>query len=315
MAGFDDLIGQPSHLREEMQHGRAVHAYLFTGPAGTGKRTLAALCAQTLNCTAPEGQRPCGKCPSCLQYETGNHPDAIRIAPEKSIGVDVVRDLISRMGVHTLESARRTVIIEQADKMTPQAQNALLKTLETPPSDAVLFLVTDQMSALLPTIISRCRVEKFHLLTAEQAQQALEKRGIPPERAALRARLCNGSVGKALEKHASEDFWKNRDKVRRALSLLHTEADVGLAAAPLTESREQAQEILDLIELWARDAMVLAAGGEIMQEDCREEYLNAPFSAEKLLSGVLETRKRLFSNVSWQQALEMLFFEIVSGGK
>ena len=157
MAGFDDLIGQPSHLREEMQHGRAVHAYLFTGPAGTGKRTLAALCAQTLNCTAPEGQRPCGKCPSCLQYETGNHPDAIRIAPEKSIGVDVVRDLISRMGVHTLESARRTVIIEQADKMTPQAQNALLKTLETPPSDAVLFLVTDQMSALLPTIISRCR--------------------------------------------------------------------------------------------------------------------------------------------------------------
>ena len=179
----------------------------------------------------------------------------------------------------------------------------------------MLFLVTDQMSALLPTIISRCRVEKFHLLTPEQAQQALEKQGVPPERAALLARLCSGSVGKALEKHASEDFWKNRDKVRRALSLLHTEADVGLAAAPLTESREQAQEILDLIELWARDAMVLAAGGEIMQEDCREEYLNAPFSAEKLLSGVLETRKRLFSNVSWQQALEMLFFEIVSGGK
>lgn len=315
MAGFGELIGQPAHLQEEMQHGRAVHAYLFTGPAGTGKRTLASLCAQALNCTAQELQRPCGKCPSCQQYESENHPDAIRLVPEKSIGVEAVRELISRMGVHTLEGARRTVLIEQAEKMTPQAQNALLKTLETPPSDAVFFLVTDQMSALLPTIISRCRAVRFRLLEAEEAQRVLQGRGVPADRAVLLARMYNGSVGRALEKNGDEEFWKNRERVRYALSILHTKADVSLAAAPLTESRDRAQETLDLIELWARDAMVLSAGGEPMQEDCREEYARASFSAEGLLAGVLEARRRLASNVSWQQALEALFFEIVSGGK
>lgn len=267
-------------------------------------------------CTADEAEaRPCGRCPSCQQYESGNHPDAIRVTPEKSIGVEAVRELISRMGVRTMESARRTVIIEQAEKMTPQAQNALLKTLETPPGDAVFFLVSDQMSALLPTIISRCRVVKFHLLEAEEAQRVLEKRGIARERAALLARMCNGSVGRALEKNESEDFWKNREKVRYALSILSTPADVGLAAAPLTESRDRAQETLDMIELWARDAMVLSEGGELMQEDCREEYARVPFSPQRLLMGVLEARRRLFSNVAWQQALETLFFDIVSGGK
>ena len=315
MEGFEDLIGQPAHLREEMQRGQAVHAYLFNGPAGTGKRTLAALCAQTLLCGASPEKRPCGVCPACRQFESGNHPDALHIEPEKSIGVEAVRELIGRMGVRTVEGGRRTVIVEQADKMTVQAQNALLKTLETPPEDAVLFLVADQMSALLPTIISRCRVVRFRLLSDGQAEEALKRRGVPAERAAVLARMCNGSVGKALEKHASEEFWKNRERVSRSLSLLRTEADVGLAAAPLAESRDQAQEILDLIELWARDAMLLREGGDIAQEDCRDEYARAAFSPVRLLAGAIEARRRLASNVSWQQALEMLFFDTVSGGK
>ena len=90
---------------------------------------------------------------------------------------------------------------------------------------------------------------------------------------------------------------------------------MGLAAAPLAESRDQAQEILDLIELWARYAMLLREGGDIAQEDCRDEYARAAFSPVRLLAGAIEARRRLASNVSWQQALEMLFFDTVSGGK
>ena len=166
---FSDIIGDVSnYLREEMHSSRIVHAYLFTGPAGTGKSTLADICAKALLCRAPGG-RPCGVCPSCKQFESGNHPDFIRIEPDKSISVDVIRDVIARLGVKPYEGGRHVAVIRQADKMTPQAQNALLKTLETPPGEDVFFLVASNMTALLPTIISRCRVVRFHYLEEHEA--------------------------------------------------------------------------------------------------------------------------------------------------
>ncbi len=315
MATFADMIGQPAHLREEMQGGRAVQAYLFTGPAGTGKRTLADLCARTLNCTAEAGARPCGLCPSCQKYESGNHPDAIRVASEKTIGVEAVRELISRVNIRPYEGGLHTVIIEGADRMTPQAQNALLKTLETPPEDAVFFLTADQLGPILPTIISRCRTVRFQPLTIDQVEGVLKNRGVAPDRARLLANLSEGSVGRALAIQDSEKFWKLREAVDRSLTALHSPADVGLCALPLSEGKDQAGDVLDLMEMWARDAMVLRAGGDVIQEDLTASFEQADFSPARLLRGVLTARQRVGSNVNWQQVLEMLFFDLVSGGK
>ncbi|MBO4298351.1 MAG: DNA polymerase III subunit delta' [Clostridia bacterium] len=296
-----------------MLSSRVVHAYLLTGPAGTGKRTLADICARALCCQS-QGERPCDACPSCRQFLSGNHPDFIRVKPEKSIGVDAVREVIARLSVKPYEADRHVVVIEQADKMTAQAQNALLKTLETPPGQDVFFLISTQITALLPTIISRCRVVRFHYLETREAEAALKARGLTEERARLLARLSQGSVGRALELDASEGWWQLRDRTLAALTALHEKQDVGVAAFPLAEKREQANDILDILELCARDLMVIQdGGGDVIQTDIEEKLRQQRFTGSAMLSGVMEARRMLSSNVAWQSALEMLFFKMVGG--
>ena len=314
---FSDIVGSAaSHLRGEMQSARVVHAYLFAGPAGTGKRSLADICARALLCGG-QGEKPCDECPSCRQFSSGNHPDVKRISPEKSIGVEAIRELIDALAVHPYESSRHVVLIEQADKMTPQAQNALLKTLETPPGEAVFFLMTDQMTALLPTIISRCRIIRFSYLEEADCISVLTgQHGMTEDRARLLARLSMGSVGRAIEMDKSEQYWKIRDQVVRALSALHAPEDVGAAALSLSESREQAGAILDILELCARDIMAMQdADGEVIQTDLHHVLPTDRYSGAQMLKSVMEARKRVASNVSWQSALEMLFFDMAGGNR
>ena len=311
---FSEIVGSVSHhLREEMLSSRVVHAYLLTGPAGTGKRALADICARALCCES-KGERPCDACPSCKQFLSGNHPDFIRLKPEKSIGVDAVREVIERLSVKPYEADRHIVVIEQADKMTAQAQNALLKTLETPPGRDVFFLISTQMTALLPTIVSRCRVVRFHYLETDEAEAALKAHGLSEERARLLARLSQGSVGRALEMDASEEWWQLRDKALAALDALHESQDVAVAALPLSEKKEQANGILDIMELCARDLMAVQdAGGAVIQTDIEDRLCRQRFTGSKMLSAIMEARRMLQSNVAWQSALEMLFFKIVGG--
>jgi len=311
---FSDMIGSAAdHLKDEMQSDRVVHAYLFTGPAGTGKRTLADICARALLCRA-SADKPCGECPSCKRFLSGNHPDVHRIVPEKSIGVEAVRELIDVLSVHSYEGGRRVVLIERADKMTPQAQNALLKTLETPPGNAVFFLMTDQMTALLPTIISRCRIVRFSVPEEADAVRVLMKKGLSQERSRLLARLSMGAVGQALEMNQSEQYWDVREQTLRALGMLHRIEDVGMAALGLSENKDQAQMILDILELCARDIMVIQdADGDVIQTDIQEVLPSDRFAGAQMLANVMEARKRLAGNVSWQSVLEMLFFDMAGG--
>jgi len=314
---FSDIAGSAAnHLRAEMQSARVVHAYLFAGPAGTGKRSLADICARALLCTGA-GDKPCDACPSCKQFLSGNHPDVHRLRPDKSIGVEAVREMIDALAVHPYESSRHVVLVEEADKMTPQAQNALLKTLETPPGDAVFFLMTDQMTALLPTIISRCRIVRFALLEEKECVSVLTSRhGIEKEQARLLAKLSLGSVGQAIEMDKSEQYWKTREQVVRALSSLHGAEDVGSAALPLTESRDQSGVILDILELCARDIMAMQdADGDVIQTDLHYVLPTDRFSGAQMLRSVMEARKRLASNVAWQSVLEMLFFDMAGGNR
>ncbi len=296
-----------------MLSSRVVHAYLLTGPAGTGKRTLADICARALCCQS-QGERPCDICPSCKQFLSGNHPDFIRVKPEKSISVEAVREVIDRLAVKPYEADRHVVVIEQADKMTVQAQNALLKTLESPPGEDVFFLIAAQTTALLPTIVSRCRVVRFRYLETNEAEAALRARGIAEDRARLLARLSQGSVGRALELNASDEWWQLRGKVLASLAALHEKQDVGIAALPLTENKDQAGAVLDILELCARDVMALQdADGNVIQTDIEEKLNGSRFTGSKMLMNVMEARRMLASNVAWQSVLEMLFFKMVGG--
>ena len=209
---FRDVIG---HRRLVGLLSRAIHreslppSLILAGPAGVGKRLVAVAVAQTLNCpnrkTDPSDSGPildaCGTCPTCTRIARGMHPDVIIVQPgdNGSIKIDQVRDIIDRAGFRPFEGQRRAVIIDDADRLVPAAQNALLKTLEEPPPSSVFMLVTSRPDTLLPTVLSRCPRLRFRSLSSSDVAAALIRSGRSEAEARAVAATAEGSVRRALE--------------------------------------------------------------------------------------------------------------------
>lgn len=293
-------------LMRSVKAGRIVHAVLFTGPRGTGKRTAARRVAQALLCSGED--KPCGICPECKQFLAGSHPDMHTLATEeRSISVDTIRDLREELALRPFEGGRHVVIIEQAEKMTTQAQNALLKTLEEPIGEVVFLLITDQPGVMLPTIISRCQRLRFAPIDMDACAQALAERGIEPIRARMLAGFSQGSVGRALEIDKSEGYFDIRDNVVSALKALgEGRGAVAKAAAMLEDKKESASAMLEIMEVIARDLMAVQNGCEAYTD-----VKGIKLDGRGLLLAVMEMRRMLSGNVSWMSALEWAFLEIV----
>ena len=310
-AGYGDKMQQ---LMRSVQAGRIVHALLFAGPHGSGKRTVARLFAQAMVCSGTD--KPCGVCPACKRFLAGSHPDAKVLKPEKkTIGVEEIRGLIDALALRPYEGGKHIVLIEQAEKMTPSAQNALLKTLESPAGDAVFFLITDAPGAMLPTIVSRCQTVRFSDLSVEDCAEVLARRGVEPERAALLAGMAQGSVGRALELDGNEEWFALRERVLASLEALKDPASVAGAAAPLEEDKGGEGDMLDIMELWARDLMAVQGGAKPYQARDVQRLSRCRLDGRALLKGVLLARMQLGSNVSWSNALENLYFHMTDTGK
>ena len=309
-AGYGDKMEQ---LMRSVQSGRIVHALLLVGPHGSGKRTMARLFAQATVCTG--SGKPCGVCPACKRFLAGSHPDVKTLRPEKkTIGVDEVRDLIDALALRTYEGGRHIVLIEQADKLTPSAQNALLKTLESPSGDAMFFLITDAPGALLSTIVSRCQTVRFSDLSVEDCAGVLERRGMPPERARLLAGMAQGSVGRALEIDADGDWMALRERVIGSLEALKDRASVAAAAVRLEDEKGAESGMLEIMELWARDLMAVQSGAVPYQAGETDRLLRCRLDGRALLKGVILARMQLGSNVSWPNALENMYFHLTETG-
>ncbi len=305
--GLDDLIGP---LRSEFSAGRFVHAYLFSGPAGTGKRSAAEICARAVHCAGVI--KPCDQCPPCKRMLAGTYPDHVALsASGRSIGVDEIRDLIHRVSIKPFEGGRHTVVIDDAEKLTPQAQNALLKTLETPPGGAVFFLLTTTPSQLLPTIVSRCRHERFRPVPRAEAERALVQMGAAPDRALFAAASASGSIGRALEQLNDAGYWSHRERVLESLLALKGPWSVAEAAQKLAQDKEGAPQTLEILESLARDMVRSSAGLPHEPSGFRPDSL--PVDGEALLLGVLSARQKLSANVSWQTVLEMMYFDSLRG--
>ncbi len=187
-------------------------ALLLAGPAGVGKKRVALAVAETLNCLQPRvghhlERDACGTCVSCTRIARRVHPDVLVIEPDDkgTINVATVRDAIDRAAYRPFEGRRRIVMIDEADAMNHQAQSALLKTLEEPPSLSAFILVSSMADELLPTIRSRCPRLRFPGLTAQEVADVLVRdHGYAPELARTTAVAAGGSVGRALEAEADE---------------------------------------------------------------------------------------------------------------
>jgi DNA polymerase-3 subunit delta' len=284
---FSEIIAQDralTPLRSALRRGALHHAYLFGGPEGVGKSRAARLLAQAANCEASGGAAghrddPCGACGPCRKIEKGIHPDVVVLAeervmakagtwdpkggrsPSKDIVVDQVRDVVDRrLALRRFEGRRRFVLIDPADAMNAQAQNALLKTLEEPPEDTTLVLVASSPDALLPTIRSRCLRVPFAPLPADAVAARLVAAGHAPDKARLAAALSGGSLGRALALD-DEALAAQRDAVLAAAALAPGDAGPWLAfARERGADRESAAELCALLLVWLRDVAALQAG-------------------------------------------------------
>lgn len=205
-SNFDEVVGQQpiiQTLKNAIVQNRIAHAYLFCGPRGTGKTSIAKIFAKMLNCE-DESNKPCGKCINCKMVQNGSHPDIIEIDAASNNGVDEVRNLIDKVKYAPMQGKYKVYIIDEVHMMTTGAFNALLKTIEEPPSHVVFILATTEPNKVIPTIISRCQRFDFNKVSQKDIEKRLsivckeEKIEIDPEAISLIAQLADGGMRDSL---------------------------------------------------------------------------------------------------------------------
>ncbi len=257
-------------LRGHIANGKLRHAYLFTGPAGTGRRTLALHLAQAVNCTRPPAPGDfCGECRACRLIARMEHPDLTIVQSEqagKMLKVEQIRGLQRALSLAPYEARYKAALLLRFEEANPSAANALLKTLEEPPPQVIMLMTASNGEALLPTILSRCEVIRLRPLSIGKLSAGLQTRwGLPQPEAELLAHLSGGRPGYALNLHGSPEVLAQRqawlDDHRRLLAA--SRAERFAYAATLAKDRAALNAALHTwLTLW-RDVMLRAANSAV----------------------------------------------------
>lgn len=310
-------------LKKHVINGTTRHAYLFAGPPGIGRRTLALRLAQALNCRTPMGPGiPCGQCRDCQQIEAMHHADLSIVQAEAEGGtlkVDQIRETRRLLTLKPYQASYRIALFLRFQEANDNAANALLKTLEEAPSYAVLILTTDNPEQLLPTIVSRCEVLRLRPLKFEEVQRALMLRGLETSRAKLIAHISGGRFGYALRLIENDDLLERREERLNDLQSLISASRVEkfAYADKLARDRESMrQAVLIWLSYW-RDVMLRSAQAEtplvnfdrnLEIEDLAERLdLSATRHVVSALEDVLEKMER---NVNSRLLAEVLLLDL-----
>ena len=356
MRKFSDIIGQKAiieHLYNALRTGSVSHAYIISGDAGSGRKTIASIFAAALQCEDPEMEEieetappaaargtkragsseqpsmrprirllePCGKCLSCIQAQSANQPDIITVTHEKpgSISVKEIRDMRADLSIKPYANARKIYIIPDAEKLTIQAQNALLKTLEEPPEYAVIILIADGLSTFLPTILSRCVVLQTRAVEEAQIAELLQReKNLPQDQAQILARFAGGNPGQALLLTDDHDFLELRDRTVDFLAHLHRADAMQVSEFASGVEPGRREEVLGFVMMWYRDVLLYFSTQNsenlIFQEDIQYIIEAAGMLDYERLGLILDeidtASRRLGSNVPADSVFEVMFLKI-----
>lgn len=330
MLYFNSIIGHEQvkqHLQTAIEQNKISHSYIINGETGSGKKLTAAIFAETLQCE-DKGINPCGLCKSCIQAESGNHPDIIWVTHEKySIGVDDIRNqLNNNISIKPYSGPYKIYIIPDADKMTEQAQNALLKTIEEPPEYAVILLLTNNVDSLLPTILSRCVTLNLKPVKTDLIEKYLMERcKIPDYMARISARFSQGNVGKAIRYSSSEDFMELKEETLHLLKYIDDMEiyEVVEAVRHLSEHKLEINDCIDLMQLWYRDVLMFKVTKDPNMLLFKDEYRFLSEQAKKrgyeeledIIKAMDKAKKRLDANVNFDIAVELMLLSIKDNKK
>ena len=368
MKKFSDIIGQKAiieHLYNALRTGSISHAYILSGDAGSGRKTIANIYAMALQCddlemetieesSAPGGTRrsaagtgaggtqassadrtneatgkgakeapamraktrllePCGKCISCMQAQSGNQPDIITITHSKnSIGVEEIRRMRADLQIKPYSSPHKIYLIPDAEKLTVQAQNALLKTLEEPPEYAVIILIANGLVSFLPTVLSRCVVLQTRAVEEAQIAQFLQKeKELPKEQAQILARFAGGNPGQALLLTDDQEFLELRDTTVDFLAHLGNADAVKVSEFASGVEPARRGDLLNFVLMYFATQN---AENLIFQEDIQYIIEAASMLGYEQLGLILDqvdmASRRMKSNVQADAVLEVMFLNI-----
>jgi len=304
-------------LRRAVELDRLPHALIFAGPSGVGKRTLALLLAQLVNCASPSGGLACGDCTSCRKIARGYHPDVRLVEPDGAfIKIEQVREMIGEIAYQPFEAKYRVFMLDPAEQLKLEAANCMLKTLEEPPSRTILILVTSNPYLLLTTIQSRSRLLQFSGIPQDRIEAHLvQNAGWSPEDAHLAAALSRGSLGNALAFDAGS-FIPVRAQALRFVSLLLSRgsyAEASRLTAGTVKDKDAFPVWVEAVLTILQDLFYAKTAPERMgQRDILEDLrtLAGSTSAVAVTSAVRAVdrlRRGLRQNVNRQIALEALF--------
>lgn len=326
MSGFKDVVGHRDiiqYIKGAIQQNKVSHAYILNGPRGSGKKLLANLFAMTLQCESRQPE-PCGECRSCIQTNNGNQPDIITVKHEKpaSISVDDVRTQINGdIMIKPYSSPYKIYIVPEADLMTVQAQNAILKTIEEPPEYAVIFLLTENADSLLPTIRSRCVMLKLRNIKDKLVKKYLmEQMQVPDYQADLCAAFAQGNIGRAIMLAKSEHFNEIKENAIQLMKYIDEMElhEIVAAIKEISKYKLEVTDYLDIMTIWYRDVLLYKAtkdvGSLVFGDQLKYIKQKASKSSyeglETIIESIEKAKVRIKANVNFDLLMEMMLLTI-----
>ena len=321
---FGQLVGQEvvaTTLRQAVEQDKISHAYLFSGPRGTGKTSVAKIFAKAMNCPNQKGGEPCNECYICQAITEGSLEDVIEIDAASNNGVDEIRDIRDKSTYAPSLAKHKVYIIDEVHMLSAGAFNALLKTLEEPPEFAIFMLLCENYNKLLATILSRCVTFKLRPVDHNLIEKYLiDNNSLDREKAQMYARYSQGSIGRAVELSNSQDFNEIRDYTLNLARELEKADLIKMykLAEGLKEYKDEIDTVLEILLLLYRDTLVYIKTGSrryIIQQDKIDDIINMAQTSntaqlEKRCDAINDTRMKLLNNGDFQLMTETLFFKI-----
>lgn len=325
MYTFDEIVGHNeiiNHLQSAIKTNKISHAYIIDGEKGIGKKLIANTFAKTLQCQK-KGISPCDECISCRTFDSLNNPDVIYVEQTKKtgIGVDDIREQINQdINIKPYQHPYKIYIVDNADTMTEQAQNALLKTIEEPPSYVMILLLSNNINKFLITILSRCVVLKLKPIMPDKVMNyVIEKLEISDYRSELITSFAQGIIGKAKELASSTEFFDMRESMIKIVDIIINGDDYQLleVSQKFEDYKDDIQDFLDLLMTWFRDLLIVKKINDEMYIINRDKYRTLLKQAQVLsynrisimIENINKAKNLLKQNANFRLVIEMMILQ------